>query len=150
MAIKFSQIRKLRKFCEDLHSEPDWKEVLEKVLDDDSDFRVSDVRFIGESSIDEIQRDEMSGDLYMLGCFNADFLSAYLPIDSDDIKAIQETGKYEIVGKMALEHIEEIQQGYAGADGYGAHFNSYDGGEEYITIELADGERRSYLVFDNH
>lgn len=39
----------------------------------------------------------------------------------------------------------EFAQAYSSVDGYGHHFNSYDGNEEEITINGND-----YIVFDNH
>lgn len=141
----YSEIKKVKAFCEGLHSKPNWREVLENALNDELDFEVDNVRFIETNSIDEIQQDELSDDLYILGCFNADFLSGYLPIDADEIKAIQEAGAYEAIGKIAVKEIEAIQGGYAGADGYGHHFNHYDFGEEEIRIN-----GNLYHVFDNH
>ena len=143
--MKYSEIKNLKEFCNGLHSEPDWREVLQNALDDADDFEVSNVRFISDSAIDSIQQDELSSDLYCLGCFNADFLADYLPIDAEDIKNIQDAGAYEAIGKMILPVIEDVQKGYASADGYGHHFNHYDFNEDEIFIN-----GNLYHVFDNH
>lgn len=143
--MKYSDIKRLKSFCEGLHSEPNWRDVLTSIIDNDSDFEVDNVRFIETGSIDEIQQDELLSDLYCLGCFNADFLSGYLPLDADVIKNIQDAGAFEAIGKMCKSEIESIQKDYASADGYGHHFNSYDFGEEELSIN-----GNLYHVFDNH
>lgn len=143
--MKYSEIKNLKEFCNGLDSEPDWREVLENILDRNDDFEVSNVRFILDDSIDSIQQDELSSDLYCLGCFNADFLADYLPIDAEDIKNIQDAGAYEAIGKMILPVIEDVQKAYASVDGYGHHFNHYDFNEDEIFIN-----GNLYHVFDNH
>lgn len=143
--MKLSEIKKVKSFCAGLLSEPDWKEVIENIESDEDDFEVDGVRFINDSAIDEIQQKELLSDLYCLGCFNANFLSGYLPLDANDIKNIQNAGAYEAIGKLAANQIKDIQQGYASADGYGHHFNSYDGNKEELSIN-----GNLYHVFDNH
>lgn len=143
--MKYSEIKSIKKFCEGLHSEPDYREVISNIESGETDFWVDNVRFISDSEIDDIQQNELLNDLYILGCFNAEFLAGYLPIDADDIKNLQDSGAYEAIGKIAAREIVDIQQGYASADGYGHHFNSYDFNEEEIRI---DGTL--YHVFDNH
>ena len=132
--------KELETFLESLHSQPDLEEVLDRMSSGDDDFEVDGVRFIHRDAIDRIQREELSNDTYILGCFNAHFLADYLPLDSDTIEAMQEKELHEAIGELALKHIEEIQQGYCGADGYGHHFNHYDFSEE---------EHGAYYVFDN-
>ena len=51
---------------------------------------------------------------------------------------------FEGIGKMLAPHIEEVQEEYARADGYGHHFNHYDFSEEEMTIAGVN-----YYVFDN-
>lgn len=143
--MRFSEIKELKSFCENLLSNPDWREVLENILDGNDDFEVNNVRFISDDSIDSIQQNELSSDLYCLGCFNADFLAGYLPIDAEDIKNIQDAGAFEAIGKMVLQVIGEVQKGYASTDGYGHHFNHYDFNEDEIFIN-----GNLYHVFDNH
>lgn len=144
--MKFSEIKTVRKFCESLTSSPDWREVIESIESGEDDFEVDGVRFISDSTIDQIQQDELSSDEYILGCFNASFLAGILNIDQDVIDAMQKAEAYEAVGKLiiSLGKLEELQAEYASADGYGHHFNSYDFGEE----ELMIGES-FYHVFDN-
>ena len=94
--------------------------------EDDIDFELAGARIIHKDFIDKIQQDELLSDLYCLGCFNACFLADYLPLDIDDIEQLQKAGAFSAIGKIASKYIEEIQEGYAAADGYGHHFNGYD------------------------
>lgn len=144
--MKYSQIKDLKAFCQSLVSDPDWKEVLQNILDEEQDFEVDNVRFIDSDAIDKIQQDEMESDLYMLGCFNAWFTANCIGIDQDVIEAMQKAEAYEAIGKLiiSLGKLEEMQAEYASADGYGAHFNRYDGNEGELQI---NGKR--YYVFDN-
>jgi hypothetical protein len=142
--MKYTQIKQLKAFCDNLTSSPDWKEVLNEVISDSDDFEVDNVRFIKASEIDQIQQDELLSDLYCLGCFNANFLSGHIALDADVIKAIQDAGAYEAIGKIASKEIESIQSEYSRLDGYGHHFNHYDFSEENITINGIE-----YYVFDN-
>lgn len=94
--------------------------------EDDEDFELAGARIIHRDCIDKIQQEELLSDLYILGCFNANFLADYLPLDTDDIEQLQKADAYTAIGKIAAKYIEEIQEGYAAADGYGHHFNGYD------------------------
>ena len=115
-------------------------DVCSEIKNHPDDFEVDGYRFIREDEIDEIQQDELSGDEYMLGCFNAWFLADVIGVDEDAITAMQQAEAYEAIGKLILSggHLQRLQERYASADGYGHHFSHYDGSEEQI------GE---YLVF---
>ena len=143
--MKYSDVKKLKSFCAGLFSDPDYREVISHAGEDD--FEVDGVRFIADSSIDQIQQDELASDKYMLGCFNAWFISYVLGIDTDVIEAMQKAEAFEAIGKLIISmgKLDELQEAYSSADGYGHHFNGYDFGEEEITI---DGTL--YHVFDNH
>jgi hypothetical protein len=143
--MKYSDVKKIKSFCADLFSKPDYREVISNAGNDD--FEVDGVRFISDSAIDQIQQDELSGDEYILGCFNAWFIADVIGIDLDVIEAMQKAEAFEAIGKLIISmgKLEELQSAYASADGYGHHFNGYDFGEEEITI---DGTL--YHVFDNH
>lgn len=143
--MKYSQVKTIKNFCNTLFSTPDYREVIANAGDDD--FEVDNVRFIRADAIGQIMQDELSSDEYVLGCFNADFLADVLGIDQDVIEAMQKAEAYEAIGKLikSLGKLEELQEAYASADGYGHHFNSYDFGEENVTIDGID-----YYVFDNH
>ncbi len=144
--MKYSDIKQIRNFCNDLFSTPDWREVVGNIENEETDFEVDGVRFINSEDIDRIQQDELSDDDYILGCFNASFLSGILEIDQDVIEAMQKAEAYEAIGKLikSLGKLEELQETYARYDGYGHHFNRYDSGEEEIKV---DGQ--TFYVFDN-
>ena len=78
-------------------------------------------------------------DLYVLGCFNASFIEDYISLDYEDIKALQDGGQFEIVGKLIMNggNFDDMMQCYIDTDGYGAALNSYDGNyEEYSELDL--------------
>jgi len=112
----------------------DVREMLEKLFDGEKDFEVDDYRFIQEDSIDSIMLEELSNDEFILGCFNASFLASTIEIDYDVIKSCQDCEAYEAIGKLikSLDKLEEVQEAYVEADGYGHHFSSYDGVEHTI------------------
>lgn len=140
--MKYSELKAIRAFCASLHSEPDWREVVENIGQDD--FTVDNVRFIRADAIDSIQADEMENDSYILGCFNASDIAAATGWPVVLIEAAQKGEAFEEIGEgMTRDQVEALQQIYYRADGYGHHFNSYDFGEEKITLDGID-----YLVFD--
>ena len=145
--MKYSQIKALKTFTTSLFSEPCYKEVLENVLNNADDFEIENVRFIKADRIDDIQAEELTNDLYCLGCFNASFISEQTGIDQELIDIIQSAEGFEKLGEYIENNCDmvEFAQAYSSVDGYGHHFNGYDFGEEEITINGID-----YLVFDNH
>jgi len=120
------------------------REIMENLCNEESDFTVDDYRFIRKSDIDDIMTEELGSDEYMLGCFNAWFIADLLGTTTDAIEAMQKAEAFEGIGKMILsmDKLEELQQNYVSADGYGHHFASYDGNEN----ELINDE---YYYFRN-
>lgn len=106
------------------------------------DFEINGCRFIHKNSIDEIQADELASDLYVLGCFNPEFIAGILGIDSDVIKIMQDKDCYEAIGRLVInmDMLDTLQSEYCRADGYGHHFNGYD----FSELEAAD-----YYIFNN-
>jgi hypothetical protein len=98
------------------------------------DFTVGDYRFIHQDAIDEILADELSGDEYVLGCFNASFIAAVTDWPLALIEAAQKGQQYEAIGEAIIKgkYIQELAERYARADGYGHHFAHYDGHEHEI------------------
>lgn len=148
--MKLSTIKTVKSFCEGLHSEPCFKEVVAEIESGGFDFEVSNVRFIKDDNILEIMADEIFSDDYMLGCFNASFIAENSNLNYELVRACQESGAYEAIGKALNDTLswgekESFCESYASADGYGHHFNHYDGNCEEIEI---DGVL--WLVFDNH
>lgn len=95
---------------------------------DDTDFEVGNYRFIHQDEIDEIQQQELSSNLYMLGCFNADFIADNTNLTYNIVKALQKAELYEAIGEAIMDgnYLEAMQSEYARLDGYGHHFAHYD------------------------
>lgn len=116
------------------------REVLDNFVDGSADFEVSGYRFIKENEIDEIHQKELGDDLYILGCFDSNFLASILGINEAVITKLQEIDGYEEIGSLviSLGKLKELQKEAVKWDGYGHFFNSYDGNYD----EISD-----YLVF---
>ena len=145
--MKYSDIKQVKQFCDALFSTPDWREVVRSIDNGETDFEVGGVRFINSNSIDSIQQDELAGDEYVLGCFNAWFLADVLGIDQGVIESMQKAEAYTAIGKLIISggKLEDLQQAYASVDGYGHHFNRYDFSEDELSINGG-----TFHVFDNH
>ncbi len=148
--MQFSDIKHIKDQCEMLTSEPDWREVVRNIAGGESDFEVDGVRFIDEMDIDDIMADELSSDLYILGCFNDWFLADVLDVDVDVIQAMQQAEAFEAIGKLIISmgRLEQLVNDYVSADGYGHHFNHYDGSEETLGYSPR-GVNWDYYIFDN-
>ena len=105
------------------------KEILENMLNGETDFEVSGYRFIDKNEIDEILKNELVADTYMLGCFNAYFIADITGLTLMAVEKAQKSGSYEILGELMKHKIDEVVEGYISADGYGHHFSHYDGSE---------------------
>jgi hypothetical protein len=127
----YSEVKDLRSKIEDLGIDS-WKEVISQMAEREEDFEVEDFRFIRKGMIDEIQCNELSSDLYILGCFNAWFLADVTGMPVAAFEAMQKAEAYEAAGECALPYIKELQRQYAAMDGYGHHFAHYDGNEHEI------------------
>ena len=114
----------------DIECKEDMKEAFENMSNQDDDFEVDNYRFIHTDSIDKVQQDELSNDEYILGCFTNWFIAENTDLDLEVVDALQEAEAFDALGRLMLKDIEAIQEGYASADGYGHHFNRYDGNEE--------------------
>ena len=144
MDFKFSDLKEL--FIEWDMSRSEVEEFVENVMDGEDDFTVGNYRYINEDAIDRIMQEELSGDEWMLGNFNAWFLADVLDIDCDVIEEMQKCEAYGAIGKlvMSMNKLEELQEKYASADGYGHHFNHWDGSEEMISF---NGDIPSFYMF---
>jgi hypothetical protein len=147
--MKISALKEVKEFTEyTLHSRPDWREVAENIERGSDDFEVDNVRFIRDSEIDKILAEELENDPYILGCSTAWFIADSTDIDRELIEALQDAEAYEALGNLIIKGCDMVNfaNSYAvNADGYGRHFNHYDGGEEELNISGV-----TYLVFDNH
>ena len=116
------------------------KYAIEQIKMQAIDFTCGAYRFIIDTSIDQILADELQDDLYILGCFNVDFISSQTRLPYEMIEACQKAEAFEAIGKgiIATCGIQKFAKAYQEADGYGNHFAHYD----HETIELLN-----YLVF---
>ena len=96
------------------------------------DYDGREYRIIENDCIESIMKDELSSDTYLLGCFNAWFLSDIMDIPMDAIEKIQNADCYDALG-IIISNNDEMMDGlvssYISADGAGHHFSLYDGSE---------------------
>lgn len=144
--MKYSEIKAVKAFCNELYSKPNWREVVDNLVNFEWDFTVEGVRFINETAIDSIQCDELAADDYKLGRFASWLLADVLTIPKHLIDRMQMNGEYETLGMLvkSQDGLEDLQKEYSKIDGYGHHFNGYDGSEQ--ELRLPNGE--FYWVFD--
>lgn len=139
--MKYNEVKNLIDFCNDNDIDRDnISDIAENIDNGETDFYTSDnnYRFLHSDDIDDIQKEELSNDTYILGCFNACFLADTCGIDIEAVEALQKAEAFDGLGKLMLPYIDDIQEGYSSADGYGHHFAHYD----HETLEFGD-----YFVF---
>ena len=126
-----------------------WRDAMINVRDNEEDFEVENYRFVQDAVIDEILAEELANDPYILGCFNAWFLTDHCDLSHDIITALQNGDEYEALGQHLIDNdkVAGIAKAYAGADGYGHHFNHWDGSEEEFMLPNADGASVHYRAF---
>lgn len=112
----------------------DARELFNNINDEEIDFEVDNYRFIAADEIDEIQQNELGSDLYMLGCFTAEFIADNTSLSYNVVKALQKAEAFEELGELMVDHIEDLQSEYARLDGYGHHFAHYDHNENEIEL----------------
>ena len=127
--MKLSEIKEIKNLVDD-----EWKEAVMSISLKKDDFEVNDYRFIRQDKIDKIQQEELGDDSYILGCFNAWFLADILDLPTQDIEDLQKKDCFDAIGYMVLKSgkIEELQEQYVSADGYGHHFAHYDHNEHEV------------------
>lgn len=133
-----SELKKVKAFCENLTSSPDWKEVIRNIENNEYDFTVDRVRFIKDSEILDVLASELKSDEYLLGSFASWLISDATGWPICLIDALQKAEGHEELGKAIADteddSVRKIAEGYSSSDGFGHHFNSYDGSEEEIKI----------------
>jgi len=125
--MKLSDLRTVKELSNEL--DLDFKELVENIVDENDDFEIDNYRFIKSSEIDTIQQDELKSDLYILGCFTDWFIADNTNLSLKVVQALQKAEAFEELGELIVDDIETIQEEYARLDGYGHHFNHYDGNE---------------------
>ena len=122
--MKFSECKELKALIDD-----EWQDAAPEIDQESGDFMTSNWRFIHQDDIDEVMRDELSSDTWLLGCFTAWFISDITGLDYDAVERAQKSESFELLGELMLQHIDKVQSEYVSADGYGHYFNSWDGCE---------------------
>ena len=130
--MKLAQLRDVKNLSNEL--DIDFRELTEQITEENNDFEIDNYRFIKVSEIDAIQQDELKSDLYILGCFNADFIEDNTNLSLKVVQALQKAEAFEELGELIVDDIEIIQSEYSRLDGYGHHFGRYDGNEYEITL----------------
>lgn len=107
----------------------DLPELARALLKKETDFESGEFRFIHEDKIDEILAEELGDDLYVLGCFRAEFLATVMNVSKSAIEKIQKAEAYEALGELIKSggHLPKLVEKYVKAGGYGDHFARYDG-----------------------
>ena len=144
--MRYSTIKQIRACCDDQVSAPAWRDVVEKILNGEQDFEEGGVRFIHDDVILSVLADELASDEYVLGSFNAWCIAEATGWPVVLIRAAKKKGAYAEIGSaMDADHVRKLAEIYSRADGYGHHFNAYDGNEDELNV---DGFGL-FHVFDN-
>lgn len=112
----------------------DVQQLNEEIKSGETDIEAGDCRFIDDDYIDDILEDELLSDTYILGSFAPWFIADILDIDVEAVEPMQASGAYAGLGQLMAKHSYEVAKKYAGIDGYGHHFNSYNGEDIEISI----------------
>lgn len=110
------------------------EDLFDALNDGETDFEIEGVRFISETTIDDVLSGEIFSDEYILGCYAEWFLSENTPLPRAAIAAMQECEAFEALGKTLCALMDnaariKFAQEAASVDSYGHHFNGYDGSE---------------------
>lgn len=125
----------------------DKRELFDQINEKSESFEVKNYTFMSEDEALKNVINMYECDEYILGCFNADFIDDFISLSYEDIKTIQESEHYEIIGKLILNggKLEEMMQEYIRLDGFGHALNSYDGSHDEINLNGID-----YIYFRNN
>ena len=134
--MELSNLRIVKELSNEL--DLDFRELAKQVIDKSDDFELDNYRFIKSSEIDTIQQDELKNDLYILGCFTDWFIADNTNLSLKVVQALQKAEAFEELGELMVDDIETIQEEYARLDGYGHHFNHYDGNEWEVNLNGID------------
>lgn len=124
------KLEAITKLCDELGLDID--EVIENIDDEKDDFTVGDYRFIHYDEIDQILEDELGDDAYILGCCFSDwFIADNTDLSLEIVQILQEAEKFEVIGNYIIDNdfLTDFAKAYSDADGYGHHFNHWDGGQ---------------------
>ena len=117
----------------------DWRAYAEAIAEGETDITCpdgsSEHRMILAAEIDTVMKEELLADEYILGCCSAWFIADITDLDFDTIEKAQKNDEMTILGALMAHHIDEAQEQMVNHDGYGHHFNHWDGSEDEIEID---------------
>ena len=121
------QLAAITKLCDEFGL--DLEEVINNIIDKETDFEVDNYRFIHKDVIDDIMCREMSDDAYILGCFSDWFIADNTDLSLEIVQALQRSEEFEAIGNHIIDNdsLTDFAKAYSATDGYGYHFGHYDG-----------------------
>ena len=132
----YSEVKDLIKLAQDLNI--DKTELFTEVDSENENFEVENYKFITHDEAVEEVSNTYQCDEYLLGCFNASFISDVTNIDFRVIEALQKAEAFSELGMLILDYLDkdltELSKEYIRLDGYGNALNSYDGNWREITL----------------
>ena len=132
----YSEVKDLIKLAQDLNI--DKTELFAEVDSGNENFEVDNYKFTTHNEAVEEVSNMYQCDEYLLGCFNASFISDVTNIDFRVIEALQKAEAFSELGMLILDYLDkdltELSKEYIRLDGYGNALNSYDGNWREITL----------------
>lgn len=126
------KVKEVLKELSDNFDKEERKEIVQSMIDEKEDFEITKYRFIHKNYIDNIMKEELSSDKYVLGCFNAWFIADITGLNCADVEEAQKNENYNLLGTLMLKSIDEVVEKYISLDGYGHHFGHYDNYENEV------------------
>ena len=138
--MNYREVKDLVKLSQDL--EIDKSELFAEIDSENENFEVDNYKFITHDEAVEEVSNMYQCDNYLLGCFNAGFISDVTNIDWRVIEALQKAEAFSELGMLILDYLDndltELSEEYIRLDGYGRALNSYDGNWSEITLNGID------------
>ena len=106
-------------------------------LNNQADTTIDNTLIIRAYAIDRIMADELFSDNYTLGFFKAAFIVNNSPVPLAVVTACRKHGAFEALGEIMNKMMDArakiaFARAYAKVDGYGHHFNLWDGSCEEL------------------
>ena len=138
--MNYREVKNLVKLAQDL--DIDKSELFTEIDSQNENFEVDNYKFITHDEAVEEVSNMYQCDNYLLGCFNAGFISDVTNIDWRVIEALQKAEAFSELGMLILDYLDndltELSEEYIRLDGYGHALNSYDGNYSEITLNGID------------
>ena len=97
-----------------------------------------------------VERQE--SDLYVLGCFNAEFIADFIELDYDTIKTMQESESFTALGKIIKSsgNLRDMMESYISLDGAGHAFGSYDHSNDEVYYNDSKSDQQFTFLTMRH